>query len=50
VGQVLGGNAFDLESLALERKQQFGETPRMDSQDFFFDEDEEDLNPGNGKP
>ena len=49
VRQVLGDEAFDLESMALQRRQQFGEIPRMDSQDFFFDDDEDDLNePGKG--
>lgn len=43
VGQVLGTQAFNLESLAVARKRQFGDITRMDTQDFFFDDDEEDL-------
>jgi len=49
VYQVLGPEAFDLESLALQRKQRFGDMPRMDTKDFFFDDDEDDLDEGDGK-
>jgi len=43
LAQVLGTGAFDLEALALRRKKQFGDVPRMDSNDFFFDDEDEDL-------
>lgn len=42
--QVLGADAFNLEALALRQKQQFGDVPRMDSDEFFFD-DEDDIDP-----
>lgn len=41
--QVLGNDAFNLEALALRQKQQFGDIPRMDSHDFFFDDEDNDL-------
>lgn len=43
IAQVLGTQAFDLEGMAQHRRRQMGEHPRMDAQDFFFDDDEEDL-------